>query len=74
MSCQQKKKGGSPPRTALRLFDLAAGDQAGRVTDFLRRRENAAIAPAPNSTTIEGSGTLVPEVEPVVVVEPHLCP
>ena len=41
----------------------------------MRRRENAATAPAPNSTIIDGSGTLVPEVEPVVDVEPpHLWP
>jgi hypothetical protein len=40
----------------------------------LRRRENAATAPAPNSTIIDGSGTLVPELEPDVVLEPHLCP
>jgi hypothetical protein len=33
----------------------------------LRRRENAAAAPAPNSNTIDGSGTCVPEVEPDVV-------
>lgn len=32
---------------------------------FLRRRENTAAAPAPNSRTIDGSGTWVPEVEPV---------
>jgi hypothetical protein len=30
----------------------------------LRRRENAAAAPAPNSSTIDGSGTLVPELDP----------
>ena len=40
----------------------------------MRRRENAARAPAPNRTTIEGSGTFVPEVDELVVVEPHLCP
>ena len=38
--------------------------QARRAVAFFRRRENAATAPAPNRTTIEGSGTLVPELEP----------
>jgi hypothetical protein len=33
----------------------------------LRRREKAAAAPAPNSSTIDGSGTLVPDVEPLDV-------
>jgi len=32
-------------------------------TAFLRRRANTAAAPAPNSRTIEGSGTWVPEDE-----------
>ena len=48
--------------------------QALRVSAFLRRREKAAIAPAPNSTTIDGSGTLVPEVEPWPEVDEHLWP
>jgi len=48
--------------------------QALRVSAFLRRREKAAIAPAPNSTTIDGSGTLVPEVDelPLVELEPEV--
>jgi hypothetical protein len=37
----------------------------------LRRRENTAAAPAPNSTIIDGSGTSVPELEPWLVDE-HL--
>jgi hypothetical protein len=35
----------------------------------LRRRRNTAAAPAPNSNTIDGSGTWVPEV--VLVEEPQ---
>jgi hypothetical protein len=38
--------------------------QAGLAAAFFRRRENAATAPAPNRITIDGSGTLVPELEP----------
>jgi len=43
--------------------------QAGRAAAFFRRRENAATAPAPNRITIDGSGTLVPELEPWLEVE-----
>lgn len=55
-----------PPSCAMSSRPQAAGIPA-----FLRRRENTAAAPAPNSSTIDGSGTWVPEVEPVVLeVEP----
>jgi hypothetical protein len=39
----------------------------------LRRRTNIASAPAPNRTMTGGSGTLVPLLVPVVVVEPPQC-
>ena len=60
----QRKKGGSPLGTALHPFDPGRPGQAGRAAVFFRRRENAAIAPAPNSSTIDGSGTWVPELDP----------
>ena len=68
------EKGRLPPEPPFAPLTRCAWCQALRGAAFLRRRENAAIAPAPNSTTIDGSGTLVPEVEPEVVVEPHLWP
>jgi len=43
--------------------------QAGLAAAFFRRRENAATAPAPKRITIDGSGTLVPELEPWLEVE-----
>jgi hypothetical protein len=39
----------------------------------LRRRTNIVAAPAPNSSRTGGSGTLVPLLVPVVVVEPPQC-
>jgi hypothetical protein len=52
------------PRTRPSVRDQIRPLQSRRSPAFLRRRENAATAPAPNSTIIDGSGTWVPELEP----------
>jgi len=73
MSRLTNEEGRLPPEPPL-APDPDWPRQAARAAAFFRRRENAAAAPAPNSTIIDGSGTLVPELEPEVVVVPHLWP